>query len=138
MPVFPVRSASLASGALVGAVAVVGVAAIWAGLAAMLDRQCAWMAPLAALDAALLLRLANIPTGSKRGAMALAITAATIALGNLLVATALIGRAMGMRPVQALGRMSPELAWMHIQANSSWVELAWYALAFVLAWRVGR
>jgi hypothetical protein len=138
VPDLPVRSASLASGVLVGVVAVVGVAAIWAGLAAMRGGQCAWMAPLAALDAALLLRLANVPTGSKRSGMALAITAATIAVGNVLVATALIGQAMGMRPVHALGRMSPELAWMHIQANSSWTELAWYALAFVLAWRVGR
>jgi hypothetical protein len=138
VPALPVRSSTLVLGASIGAVAIVGVAAVWAGLAAIVASQCAWMAPVAALDAALLLRLASFPAGSRRAALALAITAATIVVGNALVATALIGRSMGMRPVHALTRMSPDLAWLYVQANSGWVELAWYALAGVLAWRVGR
>ena len=138
MPAFPVRFSTIVLGALVGVLAIVGVAAVWAGLAAIVASQCAWMAPVAALDAALLLRLASFPSGTQRAALSLAITAATIVVGNALVATALIGRSMGMRPVHALARMSPDLAWMYVQANSGWVELAWYALAGVLAWRVGR
>jgi hypothetical protein len=138
VPASPLRSSTLALGVLIGGVAIVGVAAIWAGVAAIVASPCAWVAPLAAADAAVLLRLANFPAGKSRAALALAITAATIVVGNALVATALIGRGMGLRPVHALGRMSPDLAWMYVQSNSGWAELAWYALAGVLAWRLGR
>jgi hypothetical protein len=123
---------------LAGVVAIAGVAAIWAGAAAITRSQCGWIAPLAALDAALLLRLAAWPGGRSRSVLALAITLSTIVGANALVATALIGRALGLRPYEALSGMSLELASLHAQSNTGWTEWLWYALAAVVAWRLGR
>ena len=120
------------------AVAIAGVAAVWAGASLILGGQCGFFAPLAALDAVLLLRLANWPAGPGRAALAGGVTLATIALGNYLLAAAHIGRAMGLRPVEAVGKMSLDLAWLHAQSNSGWAEGGWYLLALVLAWRLGR
>lgn len=119
-------------------VAVIGVAAIWAGLSLITRGQCSWMAPVAALDAALLLRLASWPAGPSRIALALIVTASTVLAANFLVAAAQIGSAMGLRPVEAVSRMSVDLAALYARSNNGWIEAAWYALALVLAWRCAR
>lgn len=119
-------------------VAIAGVGAIWAGASAITGTQCAWIAILAALDAALLLRLATWPSGSSRAAMAFGITLLTIVCANAFVAAAQIGRIMGLRPYESLPRMSLELTTMHVQTHNGWPELLWYAAALVLAWRLGR
>ena len=59
-----------------------GFAAAWVLVAFARDRQCSWMALLAAIDAALLLRLARMPGGWTRVALAVAATATTIVLAN--------------------------------------------------------
>jgi len=134
----PVRSANLPLALAACAVAIVGVAAVWAGVSLITRTQCAWMALVAALDAALLLRLATMPAGRVRVALALAVTLLTIVGANFLVASAQIGVSMGLRPVEAVSRMSLELAALHAQSNNGWIEAGWYALALVLAWRCAR
>jgi hypothetical protein len=122
-------TATVAIALFAGIAAIAGVAAIWAGIAAITMGQTAWMAIVAALDAALLMRLAGWPGGRSRAALALA---------NALVATAQIGRAMGMRPYDALPAMSVELAALHARSNTGWVELVCYVVAMAIAWRLGR
>ncbi len=134
----PVRFPTLPLALAACAVAIVGVAAVWAGVSLITRTQCAWMAPVAALDAALLLRLATMPAGRVRVALALAVTLLTIVAANFLVASAQIGVSMGLRPVEAVSRMSLELAALHAQFNNGWIEAGWYALALVLAWRCAR
>ena len=134
----PVRSATLPLALAACAVAIVGVAAVWAGVSLITRTQCAWMAPVAALDAALLLRLATMPAGRVRVALALAVTLLTIVGANFLVASAQIGVSMGLRPVEAVSRMSLELAALHARSNNGWIEAGWYAMALVLAWRCAR
>lgn len=134
----PVRPASVPLALAACAVAIVGVAAVWAGLSVIARSQCAWMGAVAALDAALLLRLASWPPGRSRVALALTVTVLTILAANFLVAAARIGVSMGLRPVEAVGRMSMELAALYAQSNTGWIEAAWYALALVLAWRGAR
>lgn len=134
----PVRSSTLPLALAACAVAIVGVAAVWAGVSLITRTQCAWMAPVAALDAALLLRLATMPAGRVRVALALAVTLLTIVGANFLVASAQIGVSMGLRPAEAVSRMSLELAALHAQSNNGWIEAGWYALALVLAWRCAR
>jgi hypothetical protein len=131
-------TATVAIALFAGIAAIAGVAAIWAGIAAITMGQTAWMAIVAALDAALLMRLAGWPGGRSRAALALGITALTIVFANALVATALIGRAMGMRPYDALPAMSVELAALHARSNTGWVELVCYVVAMAIAWRLGR
>jgi hypothetical protein len=99
---------------------------------------CAWMAPVAALDAALLLRLASWPAGRPRVALVLSVTVLTVLVANFLVASAQIGVTMGMRPVHAVPLMSVELAALYARAHTGWVEAGWYALALVLGWRAAR
>ena len=54
------------------------------------DRQCSWMAILAAIDAALLLRMARMPRGWLRVSLAVIATASTIVLANWGIAAAQI------------------------------------------------
>jgi hypothetical protein len=124
--------------ALVSVVAIAGVGAIWAGVSLIAGNNAGWMVLIAALDAALLLRLSGYPGGSNRAFFAVMITLATSAFAGYLIATARIGMAMGLRPADAIGRMSLELGWLYVESNSGWVELGWLAAACVLAWRVGR
>jgi hypothetical protein len=132
-------SAPLAAFALVlSLVVVAGIAAIWAGFSLVLGSHAGWMALVAAADAALLLRLAGFPGGQQRAALAVAITLATAAFAGYLIATTRIGMAMGLRPADAIGRMSLELGWLYVESNAGWIELGWLAAACVLAWRFGR
>jgi hypothetical protein len=124
--------------ALVSVVAIGGVGAIWAGVSLIVGSNAGWMALVAALDAALLLRLSGYPTSSERAFFAVMITLGTSACAGYLIATARIGMAMGLRPADAIGRMSLELGWLYVESNSGWVELGWLAGACLLAWRLGR
>jgi hypothetical protein len=123
---------------LTSLVAIAGVAAIWAGVSLATASNVGWMALVAGADAALLLRLAGYPAGVDRALMALIVTLATAAFGGFLIATSKIGLAMGLRPAEAIGRMSLDLAWLYVEANAGWTELGWLAAGCVLAWRLGR
>lgn len=119
-------------------VAIIGVGAVWAGVSLVTRNHAGWMSVVAALDAALLLRLAGWPAGRQRVALALAVTALTVVAANFLIATAQIGRAMGMRPFEAIPRMSSELAMLYASTNNGWAELIWVVLALLVAWRLAR
>jgi len=123
---------------LAGMAAIAGVAAVWMGVSVMLRGPCSWMAVVAALDAALLLRLASFPPGRERAAIAVAITAATVIFAGFLFATAHVGLLMGMRPSESVWKMSPGLALLYVQANTGLFDLAWVLGALGLAWRTGR
>lgn len=117
------------------AVAIVGVAAFWAGVSLVAGGLCAWMAVLAALDAVLLLRLANWPAGRARVVLALVVVALTVLVAGYFIATAQIGRSMGMRPFEALPRMSVDIASLYLRSNLGWIDAVWVALAGIVAWR---
>jgi hypothetical protein len=118
--------------------AIVGVGAIWTGVSLVTASNAGWMVLIAGLDAALLLRLAAYPRGTGRAIFAVLVTIVTAAFAGFLIATARIGLSMGLKPVEAIGRMSLDLAWLYVESNSGWVELGWLAAACVLAWRLGR
>ena len=120
------------------AVAIVGVAAVWAGASVLLRDGAAWFAVVAALDAALLLKLANWPRSPSRIAAAVGVTLLTIAVGQSFVATARIGVVMGLRPFEALPLMSGQLAWLYAQQNTGAFEWACYAIALAVAWALSR
>lgn len=110
-----------------------GAAAFWTLLALSWDRQLGWMAVVAAVDVALLLRLARVARGALRGALALAATALAIALANWWIAGAQIGRMFGMLPWEAIPRTGLHYAWTLSGMANGPVELAWYAVALVVA-----
>jgi hypothetical protein len=97
------------------------------------DRQCSWMALLAAIDAVLLLRLARMPKGIPRMALAVTATAATIVLANWGIAAAQIGRSIGMLPWESLTRLGSFYAWTLANLANTPADLAWLLAALVLA-----
>lgn len=110
-----------------------GFAAAWVLLAFARDRQCSWMAMFAAVDAVLLLRLARMPAGWPRAALAVAGTAATIALANWGIAAAQIGRFMGLLPWESMTKLGTSYAWTLANLANAPADLAWLGAALVLA-----
>ncbi len=115
-----------------------GLSAVWAGAAALSGGNAAWMAVVAALDSALLLRLAGHPPGRRRAALGLLITAITVACSAVLVATAKIGMVMGMKPMAALGRISAEMVPLWLGAQVGWLDALWVGAGLLIAWFSAR
>lgn len=115
-----------------------GLSAVWAGVAALTGGTASWMTVVAALDAALVLRLASHPPGGRRAAFAVGITVLTVLAAAVLVSAAKIGMGLGMRPAESLGRMSWELVPLYVGANTGWADLLWLLGGCALAWRAGR
>ena len=110
-----------------------GFAAIWILAARLLETQAAWLAPLGAVDAALMLRLGRMRPGWPRTAWCLLATPAIIVLANWGIAATEIGRSMGLLPWESALRLGPSYAWELIRLANGPVEMAWYALAMGVA-----
>ena len=115
-----------------------GFAAAWVLVAFARDQQCSWMALLAALDAVFLLRLARMPSGRARTALAVIGTGSTILLANWGIAAAQIGRSMGLLPWESLGKLGPFYAWTLANLANPPAELGWLAASLVLAGLASR
>lgn len=110
-----------------------GFAAAWVLLAHALDRQCSWMAVLAALDAALLLRLGGVPRGIARAAWGVAATVVAIVLANWGIAAAEFGQSVGLLPWGSALRLGPHHAWTLIGLVNDSIDIAWLAAGVVIA-----
>lgn len=115
-----------------------GFAAAWVLLAYVRNQQCSWMAVLAALDAVLLLRLARVPSGWTRASLAVIATAAGIALANWGIAATQIGKMMGLLPWQSLNKLGLHYTWTLTTLANAPADLAWLAVALVVAFLAGR
>lgn len=110
-----------------------GFAAAWVLLAHGLDRQCSWMAVLAALDAALLLRMGRVRTGWARAAWGVAATAVAIALANWGIIAAQLGTVMGLPVWESALRLGPHHAWTLAGLANTGIDLAWLSSGLVIA-----
>ena len=110
-----------------------GFAAGWCLLAGTLESQVAWMAPLAALDAVVMLRLGRVHADWRRPAWAVVATLATIMLANWAIAALEIGRSIGLLPWESALRLGPAYAWELLRLANGPAELAWYAASVVVA-----
>ena len=117
------------------ALAAAGFAAAWVLAALALERQCAWLAPVAALDMVVLLRFARVAAGTARALFAAAGTALTILLANYGIAAAEVGRNMGLLPWASALRLGPDYAAILVGLANGPAEWAWYVLALAgAAW----
>lgn len=115
-----------------------GAAAAWTLLAVALDTQGAWMAVVAAIDAALVLRFMRVPAGAARIALAVSATLVAIVLANWWIAGTQIGGMLGLLPWDAIPRLGPAHAWTLTGLANSTADLAWYGAALVAAGVLAR
>ncbi|MEQ1512558.1 MAG: hypothetical protein ABL934_07755 [Lysobacteraceae bacterium] len=123
---------------LIAILGICGMTAIWTMLALIVDRQCAWVAVLTAADIALLLRLARAAPGLPRAATTVVATLATILLANWVIAATQIGGPMGLGLTDSVQRLGTDHAQTLFGLANQPAELAWYAIAVIVALWLGR
>lgn len=120
------------------AVGILGAVAVWLGLAISLRSTCAWVAPLAALDMVLMLRLAMAPKGAMRSALAVLGTVAAIAASYWMIVATQMGFLLGLSPLESAQRLGPVLAGELLRHGTDGWDIGLSVLALALAWRLGR
>lgn len=119
-------------------IGVLGMTAAWLALSMFLGSPCGWLAPLAALDMALMLRLSAAPPGPMRAAAAVLGTLAALFASYWMMAATFMGQLLGLSPLESAQRLGPVLAGeLTRHAAGPW-DIGFAALALVLAWRFGR
>ncbi len=114
-----------------------GFVSAWVLAALFFERQCAWLAPLAALDMVLLLAIGHWPPGPWRAAWALLATAAAIALANFGIAAGELGQSFGLRPWESALMLGPNHARTLLEMANSPLDLGFYALGLLVALAAG-
>lgn len=111
-------------------VGIAGMTVAWVSVAVLSGQPCSWLALLAALDMALLLRLTRAPPGRGRMLAALVATALAVALTQWLIIATQLGAVMGLPPLASALRLGPALAWQ--LASLSLDRVDWILLAAAL------
>ena len=110
-----------------------GCAAAWILLALSTGRMCAWMAVVAGIDAAVLLRLARVPVGAARLAAAVLATATTVAIAYWGIIATQLARSVGVLPWESALKLGPSHAWTLAGLATAPVDLAWLGTGLVVA-----
>ena len=108
-------------------------AAIWILLAVYTGKPCGWMAVLAALDVALMLRWGGMPRGSARVLVAVLATATIAVLVNWLTAATQIGFAMGLNPWDSALKLGADYAWTLAGLANQTADRVWMGAALLLS-----
>ena len=114
-------------------VGVLGMSAVWVAVAVLSDRSCSWLALVAAIDMALLLRLTNAPVGVARSLAAMLATATTVALSQWMIAAAHLGFELGLEPMASALRLGKVLAWELSRLNLGAVDWIFLTASLPLA-----
>lgn len=110
-----------------------GFAALWIMLGLFNGRANGWMAVLAALDMALLLRLGHWPGGASRALAAVVATTLVVVVANWVVIAGQLGRMLGLGPWESSVRLGADHAWTLARLLNSGADEAWIAVALVVA-----
>ncbi|MEN1943788.1 hypothetical protein WCE55_08025 [Luteimonas sp. MJ293] len=112
---------------------IAGCAALWVLVSMATGSTVSWMAVVAALDAALLLRLVRVRPGFSRALWGVLATAGCIVLSVWVVVAGLLGRMLGLSPWEAALKLGPQHAWVLTQTTHGAAEMAWLAAGLVIA-----
>ncbi len=115
------------------ALGMLGFVSAWVLAALFFERQCAWLAPLAAVDMVLLLGMARWPAGAGRAGWAFAATAVAIALANFGIAAGELGKSFGLRPWESALMLGADHAWTLLKMANSPLDLAFYVAGLLVA-----
>lgn len=120
-------------GAAAAMLAATALGALWSlfGLAA--GSHAAWMAPLAALLLALLLRYNRHAPGPGRSAATVLLALLCGAHASYLIAAGFIAGQMGLNLFDTLRVIGPDMAWSLTRAHTSALDALCYAIALALA-----
>lgn len=110
----------------------------WLFIALLSGRQAGWMAVLAALDIALMLRLGTLPAGPARVGLTLVATLLVALAANWGIASAYLGGSMGLNPWDSALRMGPFMAWTLLGLANGAAEWLWLGVALVVGWWMAR
>ena len=110
----------------------------WLLAALSTGTQAGWMAVLAALEAAWMLRLGTFRSGPGRAGISIVATLLIALAANWLIAAAYVGGPMGLTPWESALRMGPHFAWTLLSLANGLGELIWLSIALLVAWRAGR
>ncbi|RDZ26860.1 hypothetical protein [Lysobacter silvisoli] len=129
-------SRSLASRALAWSLLLLGTlgfAAVWLLLSLYSSRQNSWMAVIAALDLAWMLRLGGWRPGPLRAGLGVAGTAAAIGLYSWGIAATQIGLSLGVGMIDSMGKLGVHHAWLLTQLANGPMDWAWLIVGLVVA-----
>ena len=113
--------------------AVAGITALWVLAALYSERQCSWMAVIAALDALWVQGFSSPRSPVRRAFVAVLATAATILLANWIVAATYAGGQVGLSPWDATLRLGAGHALTLAGLANSWQDTAWLGLGLAVA-----
>ena len=112
---------------------IAGCAALWVLASTITGQVSSWMAVLAALDAALLLRMAQVRPGPRRALWGVLATVAAIVLSIWVVVAGLLGRMLGLSPWEAALKLGTHHAWTLAQVTHGPGDVAWLGAGVVIA-----
>ena len=110
-----------------------GCSAAWILLALSTGRMCAWMAVVAAIDAAVLLRLAGVPAGAGRPTAAVLATALAVVIAYWGIIATQLARTVGVLPLESALKLGLHHAWTLAGLATGPVDLAWLGAGLLLA-----
>lgn len=113
--------------------ACLGFVVVWVVLAWSKNSQCGWMALLAALDVAWVLRLSGWPSGVGRAVGGVVATAGIVLLANWFIIAVHLGEVMGLDPFASALRLGVQHAWTLAQLANGGFEVAMIGLGLLLA-----
>ena len=111
-------------------VGIAGITVAWVAASVLSNQPCSWMALVAAIDMAVLLRLTRAPAGAPRTAVAVLATLLAVLLTHWMIAATQMGALMGMPPLASSLRLGPALAWQLVQLSLD--RLDWILIGFSL------
>lgn len=131
MPNDSARSWALPLLALFAGIA--GISAVWVAIAQLSGSTGSWLALVAALDMAVLLRLTHAPAGRARMFAAVLATAVAIGFAFWMLAAIRLGGLIGLAPLDSALRLGPHLAWQMAKLALNRVDWVLLVAALPLA-----
>jgi hypothetical protein len=131
------RAINLVLGFIAALLAAAAIGAIWSLVGLAGAGRAAWVAPLAAVVMAWLLRFNNHPPGAFRAAASALLLLLTSAHANYLMAAGFIAGQMGLDLLDALRIVGLDMALAVTRAHTDAGDWVAYALALALAVAMG-
>ena len=114
-------------------VGVLGMVAVWTSISVLSQKFNGWIALIAAVDFAFLLRLTGALPGSNRMSLAAAATLLTIIGSAWMIVASRFGMMMGLAPIESAMRVGPVLAWELTKISATTLDAVFVCGAPVLA-----